>query len=172
MEQHEHLTSRRRVIKGAAWAAPVIVMASAAPAFAASGPASVSTTVLPATDSGGRLPVTINFLNRNTESTGLTTVIVTFTPTPGFGSVTKDEAFEVTPGWNYLGSGNSTTAPTFSFSRAAGIDGAASSTGTATTTLSFEVGVVGNALGQSAGTISVSIIPTRGNTAGGSGAWV
>ena len=165
------LPSRRTVIGGAAWAAPAIVVAAAAPAFAASGPASVTTTVRPASDANGRLPITIDFLNRNTGSTRLTTVIVTLTPTPLFGSVTPGSAVDVTGGWTFLGSGNSTTAPTFSFSKSTGIDGAATSTGTATTTLSFAVTVVPNQLGQSAGTIDVIVSPGNGSVASGDGLW-
>ncbi|WP_323793744.1 hypothetical protein [Nocardioides sp.] len=171
MPEHTPGTSRRRVLKGAAWTAPAIVLATAAPTYAASGRAAVTTLVLPATHTHGVLSVTIDFINRNTESTGLTTAIVTCSPTPGSGTVVRNSATRVTNGWQFIGSGNSTTAPTFSFSRDQGIDGAPTADSTATTRLHFRLEVLPNEVGQSAGTISVQTIRARGDATGGSGTW-
>lgn len=171
MPEHIPGSTRRHVLKGAAWSAPAIVLATAAPSFAASGRAAVTTLVLPATHTHGELSVTIDFVNRNTGSTGLTTTIVTFTPAPGFGSVVPDSATRVTNDWRFIGSGNSTTAPTFSFSRTQGIDGAPTATTTATTRLYFRLRVEPNAAGQSAGTISTMTIVREGDTTAGRGSW-
>ncbi len=168
MSDHDAGTSRRRVIKGAVWTAPAIVIATAAPAFAASGPAAVTTTVRPATHSDTKLPITIDFLNRNTGATGLTNVFVKFTPTAG--TVTKSSVADVAPGWTFNGSSNDAAAPTLAFSHATGIAGAPTASGTATTTLSFTATVVPVA-GQSAGTIAVSVSPSTGSITGGNGGW-
>lgn len=171
--------SRRSVVRGAAWSAPVIVLATAAPAVAASGPASVVTTVPPTSDnSATTLPVTINFTNSNTGSTGLTTVTVRF-QVAGFltipeGSVTDAAPTGVTPGWVPGVPTGTGTNRVFTFTKAApGIAGTATGTATpVTTTLSFTVGITRQAVtGLSAGSISVTTTAASGTVANGNGAW-
>ncbi|MGA8848185.1 MAG: hypothetical protein WB471_16340 [Nocardioides sp.] len=63
-------SSRRAVLRAGAWTAPVVVLATAAPAVAASGPADISVTVPTTTDDNGTMPITIIFENKNIRTSG------------------------------------------------------------------------------------------------------
>ena len=74
--------SRRTVVRTAAhsaWAAPLILAATAAPAFALSSPALITTTVS-GNQSGTMLTVTVALTNANTGAAGQTTLAVTAAP--------------------------------------------------------------------------------------------
>ena len=172
MPEHIPSTSRRRILHGAAWTAPAIVLATAAPAFAASGRANVTSFVLPTADVDGKLPVTIQFRNRNTGSTGQTNVFVRFTPNPASGTVQPDSATDVTNGWRSIGSSSDPTKPNFTFVSATGIPGASTPDGIAESSFSFVVTVLpATPSGVSAGTITVAATLTEGDFTGVTGTW-
>lgn len=168
MSTTERGVSRRSVVKGAAWTAPVIVVASAAPAMAASGPAAVTTTVATA-QSGSNLDVSLSFVNANMGATSNpTTLAVRFSPTAG----TVDPAAPiniVTTGaaWSYVSSTVVGTVVTFNFT-STGIPGATTPTGTSTCTLAFKIKVNG---GTSAGAINVTANTASGAVLPGTGTW-
>ena len=96
----------------AAWVAPVIVVATAAPATALSGRANVSTIVTPSR-TGDQLTVDLQFINRNTQPTGLVSVAVYFEATAPLPRVAAQTP-TINPGgtnaaWSYISSGG--TAP-------------------------------------------------------------
>lgn len=171
MPEHVPGSTRRHVLKGAAWSAPAIVLATAAPSYAASGRANVTTIVLPTADADGKLPVTLEFRNRNTESTGRTNVFVRFTPYPASGMVEPNSAVEVTNGWTSIGSSPDPTMPNFTFVSATGIPGASTPDGIAVSSFSFEVTVLPGAGGLSAGTITVAATLGQGDFTGTTGTW-
>ncbi len=77
--------SRRTALRAAgvgAWAVPAIVAASAAPAFAASGPPAISTLVA-ATRNGGRVTVRTTLVNSNSQPTTALSVQVVMRATTG-----------------------------------------------------------------------------------------
>lgn len=151
--------SRRRVLKGAAWSAPAIVLATAAPAIAASGPASVTTLAF-ASREGNVLDVVLTFVNQNTGSTGLTTVAVFFESTvPAEQIVPHNPTIDTdasTLPWTFTGTGGTSPERSFSFSLPApGIPGAPTATGPGPAqTLAFSILVpVDLVVGVSFGTI-------------------
>jgi len=90
--------SRRTVVKGAAWAAPVVAMASAAPAFAASP---CTPTVSFDDLTVGTSPTTIKFLPSDVTAT------LSYSSTGNDGDSTPGNTGKVaktstTPSWNYL----------------------------------------------------------------------
>lgn len=90
--------SRRTVVKGAAWAAPVVAMASAAPAFAASA---CTPTVSFDDLTVGTSPTTITFLPSDVTAT------LSYSSTGNGGDSTPGDTGKVaktstTPSWNYL----------------------------------------------------------------------
>ncbi|MGA8847738.1 MAG: hypothetical protein WB471_14080 [Nocardioides sp.] len=167
---HERQPHRRAVLRGAAWTAPAIVLATAAPATAASGGAQVTTRISPTTDDPGHnLHIAIQFDNSGPGSTGRTTVHVTCLPTTGVVDPTPPSA--VSSGWvagkptpTDLGNGQ-----IFPFTSADGIRGIPS--GVAATFLFFDVKVGPDSVLQSAGTITTSAVPTSGTVVDGVGAW-
>ena len=93
--------TRRSVVRtgaAAAWSVPVITVVAAAPAFAASGPAAITTTIASAYRHPSnlqkpnvldRLSVISNFSNANTQPTTAFRVLVSLTPT-GTGNPAPD----------------------------------------------------------------------------------
>jgi hypothetical protein len=79
--------TRRRVVRTAgtaAWAAPVIVAASGAPAYAVSPSAAVLTAIDPSfLILGNRIRISVTYTNRGTGPAGSMTVTVTLTPVAG-----------------------------------------------------------------------------------------
>lgn len=171
MPEHTPSTSRRRLLHGAAWTAPAIVLATAAPSFAASGRANVTATVTPTADADGKLPVTIEFRNRNTGSTGQANVFVRFTPNPASGTVEPNSATEVTNGWTSIGSSSDPSRPNFTFVSPTGIPGASTPDGIAESSFSFVVTVNPGAGELSAGTITVSATFVDGDFTGVTSVW-
>jgi hypothetical protein len=169
--------SRRRVVAGAAWGAPAIVVASAVPAMALSGPANVLITIPPTADSGGTLTVEAEFVNRNTGATGLITTAFFFTPTTGLGSVPAQtptiNSTGTTPGWTFTGQNNDSSDKSFSFSRAApGIPGAPDATSTSDPVmLSFTITVTPGALDTSAGQIRTLSVVQSGSAPQANSLW-
>ena len=160
---------------GAAWTAPAIVIASAAPAAALSGPANVVTVISPPTRNGPNLTVNLQFTNRNTGSTGLMTCAVYFDPTIGTVQATAPTINALsTAGWTYNGTGGISPERSFSFSRPApGIPGAATATGTGppiTLNITVKVDPVQGA--ASAGTIRTLNVVSSGNMTAANSAWV
>lgn len=163
-------SSRRTVLKGAAWGAPAIVVVSAAPAMAASGPA-VVTTAISGSVTGTTLSVSVVLTNANTIASGLTNVTVTVTPTAVTGgSITGTNASVAgtsTAGWTG-GTGTAGTggARSFAFSNATGVPGAATPTGTASSTLNFTVAYLGGL--QTGGSLLANVtVDAPGATAAG-----
>jgi hypothetical protein len=173
----KHL-SRRRVVAGAAWTAPAIVVASAVPAYALSGPANVLITFGPTSRTGDQLSVDMEWVNRNTEPTGLMTTAVYFTPTIGFGTIPKldpvIDAGASTPGWTFVGSNNNEADRSFSFTRAApGIPGAPDALGVSDpVVLSFTITVTPNVATLSAGQIRTLSVVSSGSMGQANSAWV
>ena len=97
MSSTEHGPNRRTVLKGAAWTAPAIVVATAAPAFAASQirPAVTSTTT--SSRSGSNVTVSSTFTNAAAIAT--TGLIVTYEITPLAGSTVSGPVDSITGGW-------------------------------------------------------------------------
>lgn len=166
MSTNVHQPHRRSVLKGAAWAAPAIVVATAAPALAASADALVTINIPTTANNGTNLPVQVTFTNVNTRSTGQTDLAIVFTPGVGQGSVDADAPAFTTNDAGWTNQGNTlntlTGARTFNFRSTTGIPGAATVTGTAVSTLVFQVKVT-QANGASSGGISASATPARGS---------
>ncbi len=161
--------SRRKILKGAAWTAPVVVMASAAPAFAASGPAAL-TTRIEAYDGGGKLTVIPTITNANTGAAGHTTLAITATPTVGTISDADPVLLSSGAGFVFVSrTAGPGPARNYLF-ETANVPGASSPTGTAPVAFAFEVPVTGPA-NQSSGTITAVPTPTNGNGTPGSGTW-
>lgn len=165
---------RRTVVRSlahAAWAAPVIVAASAAPAFAVSGPAAVTTTV-----SGSRtdavLTIAITLTNSNTGPAGVTTLVVTATPLPATGSTisSSDPVITNADGWVFTTRSGNSGGRTYNFSNP-NVPGAPTSTGTAQSTLIFTVPVGAGLAAPSSGTITAVPTVANGTSSGGAGAW-
>jgi hypothetical protein len=179
MPEH-HEISRRRVVTGAAWAAPVIVVASAAPAVAGSAtPPNVTTVVEPAVHSGTTLPVTVRFQNSGTQSTGVTVIDVFFTTNLAAASGEVSDAAPVidetasSAGWTYDAVRGTVQRRIFTFTRALGIEGATGPT-PAETVLAFSITVVpAEPLDTSAGSISVffDVVTNGDRPDNGVGAW-
>lgn len=166
---------RRALIKGAAWTAPAIVLATAAPATAASGAADVITTIPPTMDTyngpgeDGTLPVLINFTNTNTGSTGSVSITVTFLGV--IAGVTADRPTDVSPGWSFVSpaEGNQFNRR-FTFMNPVGIAGAGTPTGTAESSLAFTIRTV-TATTTSNGAITTTATAASGQIRPGSGSW-
>lgn len=100
--QRNRPSSRRTVLRGAAWSAPAIVIATAAPAYAASGAASITQTVSGVVDSGTLvMTTTVDFLNSNT---GATTATVVVRLGASAGQVSGAAPGAVSPGWAFVSS--------------------------------------------------------------------
>ena len=165
----EPLPHRRAILRGAAWTAPAIVLATAAPATAASGDAQVTTTVTPTRDAGSTLRVSMRFDSAGPDSTGLTTVYVTCRPTAG--SVEPTEPTSVSSGWTA-----GPVAPTdpsggqvFSFTSPDGIRGIPG--GVAATFLFFDVVVTPAPVVGSSGGITTHTVTAPGTVAVGAAPW-
>lgn len=175
MRTVDHRVSRRTVTRGAAWSAPVIVLATAAPVMAASGPVTVTT--LPPTATRGQLDsvfTTIRFLNSSAEPTPAT-VAVTLTPTPDVGgTVTDERPRNISTGWSPLtGTPTGTeTARTFTF--VGTVLGASAPDQPRETVLTFAARVVPVGGVVSTGTITVDPVVTApgARAEGAEGSWV
>ena len=166
--------SRRTVVRTAAhsaWVAPVIVAASAAPAFAASGPAAVTTSVT-GSRTDGTLTITVTLTNANTGPAGATTLVVTATPAPVTGSTiqSSDPAITNAEGWVFTTRSGNSGGRTYNFTNP-NVPGAATPTGTATSTLVFTVPVSDGLVAPSSGTITAVPTVASGASTGGAGAW-
>lgn len=162
---------RRTVLRGAAWTAPAIVLATAAPAAAMSGgEARVTTRITPTMDDAGRtLRVSMQFDNSAPGSTGVTTIFVTCLPTAGVVDSTPPTG--VSTGWvagtpvaTDVGNGQ-----VFPFTSATGIRGIP--VGVAATFLFFDVKVGPDSVLQSSGTISTTSESEFGTIADGFAPW-
>jgi hypothetical protein len=152
--------SRRRIVKGAAWTAPVIVMASAAPAIAASPPV-VTTTGIAGTG-GLSTTETVNMTFNNAGgAASVLSATVTVTPTAVVGgSLTVPTSTTLATNWTNTTPTSSGTGFTTTFTRN---DGIAVSPGTRTLSFQFTKSTGGN------GNIAVSNVtttPTGTNTGG------
>lgn len=162
---------RRTLLKGAAWSAPAIVVATAAPAMAASGPAMVTTRITPTMDDAGHnLFVSMQFDNVNTGGTGLTTIFVSLLPATGV--VDPIPPTGVSNGWvagpstpTSVGNGR-----VFPFTSATGIPGAPPN-GVAAAFLFFSVKVGPDSVLRSAGSIRTTSTTENGQILDGSSAW-
>ncbi len=165
--------SRRAVVRTAghaAWMAPAIVAASAAPSFAASGPAAISTTVT-GSRSEGMLTVTVTLTNANTGAAGPTALSVGVTPLPNGGTVlSADPTMVSADGWSFDSRSGNSGGRTYFFSRP-DVAGAATSTGTASTTLVFAVPVVESIAMISTGRLVATPIVTNGAATSGASTW-
>jgi hypothetical protein len=166
-------TSRRTLVMGAAWTAPAIVLASAAPAMALSTPVSgpiVSTSVEPTTDNGATMPVSVTFSNPYNTAIGAISVTVqlSFNPASGRGVNPSASPSIVTAGWVHTGSAGSNQNRSISFTNASGIPAATSPESPATLNLSFFQGL---AAGSTAfgGTITTMATASGATITAGSG---
>ncbi len=166
-------TSRRNVLKGAAWSAPVVVMASAAPAYAVSGEAALTTVIEQASnevrDGDDVLTVITRVTNLNTGSPGLVTLVFTVQPTGGTIESADPTVLNVGAGFVFVskeavGAGGYS----YTFTNSTFV-GASDATATEPKTFAFTVPVTG----LSAGGINVVTTPTNGTAAPAAGrAWV
>lgn len=169
---HQPSVSRRKIVTNAAWAAPAIVVATAAPAMALSGRANVALTMT-ATRSGNLLTVNLSGINRNTENTGLTTTVVYVNPEVGDvpAQTATINSMGSSPGWRTDASTGGPTRRAFGFTRDNGYDGAPTSTGTATTSLSFTITVTPAAGLLSSGTLDTLTVRQRGDVTDTDSLW-
>lgn len=155
----DELTSatRRGVLRAGAWSAPVIVLATAAPAFAASGEAAITAVVMDTTDDDGTMPVRIVFTNSNTRPSGAIQLFVEFalSQVVPVRSIASQTPTEISPGWVYTGTGGTDTVRTFGLRLESGIPGAPTSSSTSTSVLDFKIVVAGPTASPSSGTIRV-----------------
>ena len=172
MSDHASGASRRNVLKGAAWTAPVVVMATAAPAYAVSGEAALTTVVESAynevRDEVNVLTVITKVTNANTGAPGLTTLVFTLQPTGG--TIVDADATVLNVGAGFV---FATKAPAgvggfrYTFTNSTFV-GAADAASTEEKSFAFTVPVTG----LSAGGINVTTTPTNGTAAPGVGrAW-
>lgn len=162
---------RRTVLRGAAWTAPAIVLATAAPAAAMSGgEARVTTRITPTMDDAGHnLRVSMQFDNSAPGSTGVTTIYVTCLPNPGSGVVDPTPPTGVSTGW-VAGTPTPTgNGQVFPFTSAEGIRGIPG--GVAATFLFFEVKVGPDSVFGSSGSISTTSQSESGTIADGFAPW-
>jgi hypothetical protein len=163
--------SRRAVLRGAAWGAPAIVVVAAAPAVAASGPASV-TTAVSAVRNPNNVTVTIVLSNANTGTTGPITLALTAAPTVGTAANNANVRPASSEGWTYVDRTNGPDgARIYNFTNATGVPAQQTSSGPAgTSTLVARFGI-NDVDGASAGSLSVAVGVTSGSASGGSGSW-
>lgn len=164
--------SRRTIVRTAghaAWATPLIVAATAAPAMAASG-VDVNATVITGTRPGGALTISVTLQNvGGTAATSLTVSVNLQPDNTGdlFARIGGTPA-NVTSGWTASSTGGNYNR-TFTFVRAAGLAAGA------TTVLTFEPRTPTLGLSPSGtGDISVTApvtVPTSVNNTGGAGTY-
>jgi hypothetical protein len=166
-------TTRRTALKGGAWAAPVIVVASAAPAWALSTPISgpiVTTSVGPTNDNATSMPVSITFSNAYNTAVGAMSVTVqlSFNPASGRGVNPSAAPTGVTTGWVHTGSTGSNQNRFITFTNAGGIAAATDPLTPATLNLSFSQGL---AAGSTAfgGTINTTATASGASITNGTG---
>jgi hypothetical protein len=133
--------TRRRTLATAVWAAPVIVAASAAPAYAGSvGPPTIVTTdlvgVRRTTGDTGRIDVSVTFTNNGQFAATLLTVDIEW-EVVGIGS-TDNQIEDLASGWSFVPLNGSSQVR---FARAGGLGAGASET------LTFSFGSGGSARG-------------------------
>lgn len=101
MSEPSRGSNRRAVLKGAAWTAPAIVLATAAPAFAASGAASITQAVSGVVDDDTLLmTTTVRYVNANTGATPATAIVRL---SASAGRVATGDPTSVGPGWAFVG---------------------------------------------------------------------
>ncbi|WP_323792623.1 hypothetical protein [Nocardioides sp.] len=164
MPESPSASSRRSVLKGAAWTAPAIVLASAAPAFAASGAASITQTVVGVLDRPNlKMTTTVDYNNLNTGAT-TATAIVTLRSSAGQ-IATGDPSF-VSDGWTFSGVTPAGSAFIREYTFNGAIPGAPDASSTQPSSLVFTVGVepaVGGLVGGSID-VTTSVPPPAGIT--------
>lgn len=165
-------TTRRAVIRTAghtAWAAPVIIAATTAPAFAASGAAAITTVIGGARSGtlGDTLTITTTLTNSNTGAGGATTLVVQATPTT-VTTINGGAPTNVTAGWTFAGEDGTPDSRIYTFTRP-DIEGAATPAGTSTTPLAFDVTLTLGTIFSGDLTATPSV--TSGTASGGSGSW-
>ncbi|WP_323791930.1 hypothetical protein [Nocardioides sp.] len=165
--------SRRKVLKGAAWTAPVVVMASAAPAFAVSGPAALTTIIEEAynevRDEVTVLTVITEVTNANTGSPGAVTTVFTVLPTGGTITDADPTVLNLGAGFVFVSKAAAGVGG-YSYTFTNGnFPGAPDATSTISRAFAFAVPVTG----LSAGGVNVVTTPTTGASAPAIGrAWI
>ncbi|WP_323792082.1 hypothetical protein [Nocardioides sp.] len=164
--------SRRAVVHAAAttaWAAPVVLVASAAPARASvSGEPQVRAGSIVSSRDNNQLDVSVTFTNDSTADTSGLTVLVRFNDSTTATAALTQAPTGVAGGFAYVGiDAPATTSRTYEFVR---LDPQLTGSGapaTATATLGFRIRVYPLAAGNYLGTILVTPVPT--GPQGGSG---
>lgn len=155
--------TRRSVLKGAAWTAPVIVVATATPALAATGAANLSVAVQSATSAGNPRVLTVQSLITNTGSLASTALTVRLTVALNNANqalVPTASAQGYTPAL-VTGVGTPTVSPTsYTFDFTATDQIAANSTKPFSATVNL------NATANTSGTVTVRATPGGSGTAG------
>ncbi|WP_139977447.1 hypothetical protein [Nocardioides litoris] len=165
MSNNEHGSSRRTVLKGAAWAAPAIVVATAAPAMAASGPALVVTTINAVRPSSNTtVNVTVSFSNSNTGGTGNTYTDVTVSQPTGNTSATPTNVMGTNWSFESVQGTPTNQLKVWRFRNTEGIPGVATATSPPGVTSSFSFAFSTNN-SSVAGTVSAATTPTSGTVA-------
>lgn len=173
-----HDLSRRRILTGAAWTAPAIVVASATPSYAGSPPGdpNVTAIVQPTADADNTLPVTIRFQNSGPGSTGLLVVDVFLTTNLAQvnGTLSTADPTSVSQGWQFQGATGSVQRRILTFANALGIPGTTDPLSPTMSVLSFNYTVVPSpTTGQSSGDISVFFDRINGpRPTNAEGAWL
>jgi hypothetical protein len=132
-------SSRRTVLKGAAWTAPVVVLATAAPAAAVSGSANVAQTASGSVDQPAELLTTsIDFVNSNT---GSTTASIVVRLSASAGQMGAADPISVSAGWVFVSATPVGNAAIREYTFSGTIPGASDATSTQASFLRFEVPV-------------------------------
>ncbi len=149
---------RRSVLKGAAWTTPAIVLATAAPAMAASGPASVAQSAVGVVDRPNlKMTTTVSFSNANT---GAAPATVEVRVAASAGGISADDPTGVTGGWSFTGATPVGSAAIRTFTFMGTIPGAATATSTQASSLGFTVGVTTAVGGLVSGNLRVTTVVT------------
>ena len=163
--------SRRFVVRTAgtaAWTTPVVMMASAAPARAASGDPQVRAGNIVSSRDNNQLDVSVTFTNDSPADTSGLTVLVRFNDSTTATDALTQAPTRVTGGFAYVGIDAPSSADrTYEFVRLDPQLTGAGSPATATATLGFRIRVYPLAAGNYLGTILVTPVPT--GPQGGSG---
>lgn len=166
--------TRRRVLSTAgtaAWTAPVIVAATAAPAVASSG-SLVSTTDVQGSRAGGMLTVSATFTNQSPVPTSAMNVQVVLDAIQG--TIQSADPASVTGGFSFMSRSGNSGGRTYVFTKDAPQLSGSATPGTATATLTFEVPATPDAIpgGLSTGTITATPSPTPSAGSPGIGSWI
>ncbi len=139
MSESTQGSSRRTVLKGAAWTAPAIVLATAAPAVALSGAANITQSASGVLDRPSlTMRTTIAYVNANTGATTATTTVVLRSSA---GQIGAGDPTAVSAGWAFVSVTPVGSAGIRTYTFSGVIPGAPSATSTQSSSLAFTVAV-------------------------------